>query len=121
MNILAVMCQFYAQVEIVSQVSKNNFWPVPEVDSAIVKFKINAKYCTVAGTDEKDFFKLVKIGFSAKRKMLKNNLSGGLRLPINYVADVFNKLGLNLKIRAQELSLDDWVNLIKELKVNVLG
>ena len=83
MSVLSVMCQFQAECEIVAQVSKENFWPQPEVDSAIIKLKIKNQNILREENDMVKFFKIVKIGFSAKRKMLKNNLSAGLKISSN--------------------------------------
>jgi 16S rRNA (adenine1518-N6/adenine1519-N6)-dimethyltransferase len=111
MSLLAVSVQFYAYVEIIESVPKSNFWPEPEVDSAIIKLEVRRKKLEV---NEKQFFQLVKFGFSAKRKMLKNNLAAGFRIDDK---EVENKLILaNIKptARAQELSLEDWVRLFGE-------
>jgi 16S rRNA (adenine1518-N6/adenine1519-N6)-dimethyltransferase len=93
---------------------------VPEVESAIIKFKIAVR---PAGSkslqlkadspekDEKKLFHLAKIGFSSKRKMLKNNLSAGLRLPLPEVLSKLKQVNFSEKIRAQELSLADWIKL----------
>jgi len=114
MNILSVMCQFYSQPKIIAFVKKENFWPMPEVDSAIIKLKINRRSKALP-CSEKDFFRLVKIRFSAKRKMLKNNLSAGLKIPAGKIEDALNKIGLNKKVRAQDLGIDDWVKLSKAI------
>jgi len=118
MSVLSVMCQFYADCKIVSYVSKNCFWPTPKVESAIVKLKTqNPVLSEVEGSkfkskeenfNNKDFMRIVKIGFSAKRKMLKNNLSDGLQLPREKIASVLKEVGLNEKVRAQELGVEEW-------------
>jgi len=59
-------------------------------------------------------FRLVKIGFSAKRKMLKNNLAAGYYITPEEAEKRVKKAGFNPKIRAQELSLEDWVKLLGE-------
>ncbi len=114
MSLLAVSVQFYADAEIIKQVPKEYFYPQPEVDSAIIKLKIhqNKKF----HVPEKDFFQLVKIGFSSKRKMLKNNLSAGYQISQKEAENKIKKAGFNPKIRAQGLSLDDWVKIFGEFQ-----
>ena len=102
MNLLAISVQFYSEPKIISYVSKNSFWPSPKVDSAIIK--IIPKQ--IPEIDTKKFFALVKKGFSAKRKMLKNNLSG---------ID-FEKIGLNPKIRAENLTIGDWLKIYETVQ-----
>lgn len=109
MSLLAVSVQFYAKPEIARIVPKENFWPEPEVDSAIIKIEARSKKPEV---NEKEFFRLVKFGFSAKRKMLKNNLAAGFKISQAEAENKITKAGFNPKIRAQELSVDDWLKII---------
>jgi len=108
MSLLAVSVQFYAKPEIVAIVPKENFWPVPEIDSAIIRLEVINKKSEV---NEKDFFRLVKFGFSAKRKMLKNNLAAGFRMSQEEAENRIKQAGFNQKIRSQELSVADWLKL----------
>jgi 16S rRNA (adenine1518-N6/adenine1519-N6)-dimethyltransferase len=115
MSLLAVSVQFYAQPQIVEVVPREYFWPEPEVDSTIIKLEVRSNHRR-RGTrklevDERKFFQLVKFGFSAKRKMLKNNLAAGLRVEQTEAASRLKQAGFNEKIRAQELSVDDWLKL----------
>jgi 16S rRNA (adenine1518-N6/adenine1519-N6)-dimethyltransferase len=111
MSLLSVSIQFYARAEIVEVVRKENFWPEPEVDSAIIKITPR-NVVLLAPEKEKDFFRLVKFGFSARRKMLKNNLAAGLKLDQAEVENKIVEAGLKGKIRAQELSVNDWLKLL---------
>ncbi|OGZ32589.1 MAG: ribosomal RNA small subunit methyltransferase A [Candidatus Portnoybacteria bacterium RBG_13_40_8] len=112
MNLLAISVQFYASSphqkfgsgdgpKIISYVAKDSFYPQPKVDSAIIQ--IIPKETPKIDTEK--FFNLVRAGFSSKRKMLKNNLPG---------ID-FEKIGLNPKIRAENLSIDDWLKIYENL------
>jgi len=121
MSLLSVSVQLYGKPEIVSVVGKKNFWPEPEVDSAILKISaIKTAQETAAWLGEikeKQFWQLVKIGFSARRKKLSNNLSAGLRVDASVIKKVLNQVGLDDKIRAQNLKIDDWMRLAKTLKI----
>ena len=111
MSLLAVSVQLYGLPEIVQIVPAKNFWPQPEVDSAIIKIEARSKKFEV---NDKEFFRLVKFGFIAKRKMLKNNLAAGLRLDIKLVENKLVSADFNPKIRAQELSVEDWLKLLSD-------
>ena len=65
---------------------------------------------------EKEFWRLVKIGFSAKRKQLANNLAAGLNFDRAKIQSMLRTLNLNDKIRAQDLAIVDWFRLAKNLK-----
>jgi len=100
MDILSIAVQFYAEPKIIDYVLKNSFFPVPKVDSAIIK--IIPKQ--IPEIDAEKFFTLVKKGFSAKRKMLKNNIP-----EIN-----LKKIGLNPEARAENLSIDNWMKIYRD-------
>lgn len=103
MSLLAVSVQYYSKANLLFEVSRNSFFPIPEVDSAIIKIKnINSE------KDSKKFFQVVKAGFSAKRKTLINNLSNGLHLDKEVVEEKIKTLGLVPTVRAQELSIENW-------------
>jgi 16S rRNA (adenine1518-N6/adenine1519-N6)-dimethyltransferase len=114
MSILAISVQYYADPEIIRIVKAGNFWPEPEVDSAIIKLKIKPGNHLLAA--EKIFFRVVKAGFSAKRKMLKNNLAGGLKIEPKIVTKVLASQGLDVMVRAEGLTLSDWQKLVAALK-----
>jgi len=121
MSLLAVSVQFYAEPKIIEIVPADCFWPKPEVDSAIIQ--INTKEAEPLrketfrrGSAFNDFFRLVKIGFSAKRKMLKNNLAAGYHISQQEAENKLKKAGFDIKIRAQELSVKDWARLFEEFK-----
>lgn len=110
MSILSVMVQYYSEPQILFKVSKGNFWPRPKVDSAVVKLKVKSLKFEV---DEDKLFRIIKIGFSAKRKMLKNNLAGVYAA--EQVKRVLKKIGLAENVRAQELSTEQWLNFYTQL------
>jgi 16S rRNA (adenine1518-N6/adenine1519-N6)-dimethyltransferase len=114
MSLLAVSVQFYAEPEIIAYAPAEDFWPQPEVDSAIIKIKIKSSppFLNKGGKNEKDFFRLVKIGFSARRKMLKNNLANGYHITQTEAEERLKQAGFSPKIRAQELSVADWKKLL---------
>ncbi len=115
MSLLAVSAQFYTKAEKIADVPASAFWPQPKVDSAIIKLNVGTGHCPVHKKDEKKFFRLVKIGFSAKRKQLQKNLSAGLHIEQDKIKEILKKNNLNEKVRAQELSLDDWRDLYDSL------
>ena len=53
----------------------------------------------------------MKIGFSSRRKQLVNNLMAGLRRPREEIVGALKRVGINPHIRAQELSVENWIAL----------
>lgn len=111
-SILAVSVQYYADAEILFYVGKENFEPVPEVDSAVIRVTCNMKHETRDKAYNQKFFRIVKAGFSAKRKTLANNLANSLHLPKTEVGEKLKTAGLKPTARAQELSVEDWKKLV---------
>jgi 16S rRNA (adenine1518-N6/adenine1519-N6)-dimethyltransferase len=117
MNLLSILVQFYAQPELITYVSKNSFWPRPKVDSALIKISlINGRFFRRYSPEkkkfmEKEFFKIVRLGFKNRRKQLRNNLAASLKIEKEKLEKIFKVLNLPFSARAQELSLEKWVSL----------
>lgn len=79
MSILAVSAQVFADAHLGDVVPAELFTPPPKVDSQVVILKTRSENL-FASIDERRFFRLVKAGFSAKRKKLRSSLSGGLSI-----------------------------------------
>jgi 16S rRNA (adenine1518-N6/adenine1519-N6)-dimethyltransferase len=116
MSILAVSVQYYAQPEYLFTVPKTAFQPVPKVESAVIKIARDKRQETRNKQEAKDFFKIVRAGFSAKRKTLINNLSNSLQFDKKETEEKLIKLGFSKNTRAQELGVEDWKKLIKNVK-----
>ena len=113
MSLLALSVQLYAQPKIIRFVSKNSFWPKPKVDSAILQIDKIGGFPYQSQVEEQKFWQVLKIGFSAKRKTLENNLANGFYLPKEKARQIIVQAGLKPISRAQELSLAEWLRLAK--------
>lgn len=113
-SILSLSVQYYADVEIIHYVSREAFEPVPKVDSAILKI-IPLQGRDYDKSEDKEFFKLIKIGFSSPRKVLINNLKNGLKMEREELEEIFKGLELNLNIRAEKLTINNWKTLCKRI------
>ena len=111
MSLLAISVQYYGDAEILFPVPKESFSPQPEVDSAVIKISLNRNQGTVNSNSRHDFFRVVRAGFSAKRKTLANNLASGFHLDKKSVENLLKINAFDTKVRAQELRIDDWKKL----------
>lgn len=115
MSILAISAQIFADVTLGEIVPAALFTPPPKVDSQVVIFKTRSQpYLT--DVSEKAFFNVVKAGFSSKRKKLRSSLSGGLNIEIKQAEEYLLLADIDSNARAESLSLDDWVNLTRQIK-----
>lgn len=107
MSVLALSVLLYGNPEIVRVVGKDSFYPVPKVNSAILKINnIEKKYLP---EDYAKIFRLIKIGFSSKRKKLANNLSAGLKMEKEEIENILSGCGIAKNARAQDLEVADWI------------
>lgn len=107
MSVLSVSVQFYGKPQIVSRLKPAAFYPRPDVDSAVLRIDVYDKPLIEVG-DPHNFFKVVRAGFSQKRKQIKNPLSGGLQLNATQTADLLATARIDPKRRAETLSLEEW-------------
>ncbi|MCX7779177.1 MAG: 16S rRNA (adenine(1518)-N(6)/adenine(1519)-N(6))-dimethyltransferase RsmA [Patescibacteria group bacterium] len=114
-SIISLMVNFYGQPEIVQIVSKNNFWPKPKVDSAILKItNLKPRFSKIR---RNLFFKIIKTGFAHPRKKLVNNLTRIIEK--EKLKELFQAIGWSQEVRAENLDLEDWLKLYQNIGVFV--
>lgn len=115
MSLLAVSIQLYGQPKLVARVPAGAFYPPPKVDSAVLRIDLTERsaMALLEGIDEATYFRVVRAGFSQKRKTLRNSLSAGLRLSPVRVEEVLRQAGLDPSRRAETLSLAEWAQATK--------
>lgn len=107
MSILSNTAQFFWQVSLGTIIPAHFFAPPPKVDSQILVLK-RCRSKLYNNVDTKQFFHLVKAGFSQRRKTLLNSLSAGLQLDRTQVILMCEAASIDSNRRAQTLSLDEW-------------
>jgi len=112
MSILAISAQLFAEVSLGEVVPAALFTPPPKVDSQVVIMKTR-KTPFLTDVDEADFFRVVKAGFSSKRKKLRSSLAGGLKLPKDEIEIILAKSEISPDVRAEALDLNAWVRLTR--------
>lgn len=98
---------YYTNPEIIINVPRNSFIPAPNVDSAVIKFDI-LKEPKIKVSNEELFFKVIKFSFLQKRKTLINSLSNSGLVSKEFLEKMLNDLNIDSKIRAEQLSLEDF-------------
>jgi 16S rRNA (adenine1518-N6/adenine1519-N6)-dimethyltransferase len=107
MSVLAVSVQFYSVPRIVARIPAGAFYPRPNVDSSVVRLDVLPRWA-VDVKDSEVFFRVVKAGFSQKRKQLRNSLSGGLQMSGEHVEAWLAHAGVSPRRRAETLALEEW-------------
>ena len=101
---------YYSKPAIIIDVSRENFIPVPEVDSGVIKLEILDEP-SVKVKDEKILFEIIKQSFMQKRKTLVNSLSSSGQISKGQLQEILNKLGIDERIRAEKLTLEQFVGI----------
>jgi 16S rRNA (adenine1518-N6/adenine1519-N6)-dimethyltransferase len=107
MTLMSVATQFYASASVVTHVPPRAFRPAPKVSSTVVKLDVRQK----PAIDVEEigcFFDLVRAGFTAPRKQLRNSLMQGTKAPVDVVSRVLSEAGIDSKRRPATLSIEEW-------------
>ncbi len=115
-SILSLSVKAYGEPKLVAKVPKRYFTPEPKVDSAVLLIN-NISKKNFRNLTEEDFFFVVKSAFGQKRKTMLKNLSGAGISKENLVFTAEN-MNLDPKIRAEDLTIDQFLALSKALFVN---
>lgn len=117
-SLLSLSVQYYADAQLKGIIERKNFFPRPQVDSAIIDITPYQKKYNDEFT--KSFFRVLRIAFSSRRKQLHNNLAAGLKCTHDEIKYILVDSGLKINIRAQQLSLKQWFDLYEKIKFKQL-
>lgn len=109
---LSVRVQYVATCELICHVPAAAFHPPPKVDSAVVRLR--PQIIVPPADNPKQMDKWVHMGFSSKRKMLRNNLKG--IVDRDRLTHLLEQLKIHPEARAEDLSVADWVTLSNHLQ-----
>jgi len=119
-SLLAVSVHFYGRPRVVGHISRHAFYPVPQVDSAILRVDVWPQPA-VSVPDTRLFFRVVKAGFSAPRKQLRNTLAHGLGMAPEAVEQTLSAAGIDPRRRAETVSLEEWGQICRVLGPALVG
>lgn len=111
---LSIAVQFHTRAEVTDVVPRSAFYPVPEVDSALVRLRILKEHA-VAVQDREGFFRVVRAAFSHRRKTLRNALIRSGSFPAHTLDAAFEAAGILPTRRAETLTLREFAELAQFL------
>lgn len=107
---LSVFIKFYTDAKVIVNLPKSVFMPQPKIDSTILNLKLRIYDNNV---NQKTLFKLVRAGFNKRRKTILNSMSDVVSK--DELKEAFVNLGIKENLRAENLSIDDYISLANEL------
>ena len=111
---LSTMLQYFFNVELLFDIPAESFSPKPKVTSSFVKLT-RKKLQSLNALNDDNYEKVVKLAFQHKRKTLKNNFKGILE------DSDFIKMDIDPKMRAETLSVDNFINIENYLSLRKLS
>jgi len=110
---ITLFLNYHAEVSVLFPVPREAFRPKPEVDGAVIRIIPRLKPA-VEVRDEEFFFRVIRAAFGKRRKMLKNSLLS-LALPQEAIEKALKKCGLDARLRAERLTIEDFAGLSRAL------
>lgn len=107
---LSVFIKFYTEAKVIANLPKSVFIPQPKIDSTILNLKLRIYDENV---NQDLLFKLIRAGFNKRRKTILNSMSDVVEK--DKLKEAFAKVDLKENLRAENLSIDDFINLTNEL------
>jgi 16S rRNA (adenine1518-N6/adenine1519-N6)-dimethyltransferase len=114
MNLLATSVQYFTRAALVHRIPASAFYPVPKVDSAVVRLE---QICSPNAPDVSDglFFDAVRAGYSRPRKKLRNSLAIGLGVPPAQAQKLLDEAGIDPDRRPETLSIPEWTEVARQI------
>ena len=114
MNLLSIAVQLYGRPRVVGKFRPAVFWPRPNIHSAVIRIDTH-KSAPVDIPSTQAFFRVVRAGFSLKRKQLKNALSRGLGVNAALGSRLLASADIDPRRRAETLTLEEWARLTRKV------
>lgn len=111
---VSISVRYYAEPEILFQVSRGSFMPPPNVDSSVIRLQLREQPA-VEIQDERLFFRLVKAAFGQRRKTILNSVASGLSVGKGTVEEACREAGVIPGVRAEQLTLEAFASLANAL------
>ncbi|NLV21943.1 MAG: ribosomal RNA small subunit methyltransferase A [Syntrophomonadaceae bacterium] len=111
---LTIAVAYHAKVEHVLNVSRNCFYPRPEVDSAILKF-IPYRQKMLAPEEEIIFKNILNIFFQQRRKIILNSLTNYFQIDKSIMEEILHTIDLDPNLRPENLALQDYITLVRAI------
>lgn len=112
---LSIAVQLYSEARVLFHLKPESFYPSPKVDSSVIRVVFLAGPRVVV-PDEELFFKVVRSAFSQRRKMVLNSLAANLDLPKSAMEVILNKAGIDPRLRAEALGLNEFADLASVMR-----
>jgi 16S rRNA (adenine1518-N6/adenine1519-N6)-dimethyltransferase len=113
MGLAGIGIQVFATARRLFDVAPSAFYPPPRVRSTVIRLDVR-ETPLVPAAEQQRFFRVVRGGFSAPRKQIRNSLAQGLNLDATGAERALGAAGIDLALRPADLAIDEWIRLSRE-------
>lgn len=110
---VSLLVAYHAHARLLGKVPASVFWPVPNVESLLVRL---TRRPPVAGVEAGELMRVVRAAFSQRRKTIRNTLASGLDMEAGEVEAALARAGIDPGLRAEALGLNEFAGLVRELR-----
>lgn len=110
---VSLLVAYHAQARLLGKVPASVFWPVPKVESLLVRLTRREPPADLAGPE---LMRVVRAAFSQRRKTIRNTLASGLEMQVSEVEAALARAGIDPGLRAEALGLSQFAGLVRELR-----
>ncbi|HYN99090.1 MAG TPA: 16S rRNA (adenine(1518)-N(6)/adenine(1519)-N(6))-dimethyltransferase RsmA [Actinomycetota bacterium] len=110
---VSLLVAYHADARLLGKVPASVFWPVPNVESLLVRL---TRRPPVAGVEAGELMRVVRAAFSQRRKTIRNTLASGLDMEAGEVEAALARAGIDPGLRAEALGLNEFAGLVRELR-----
>jgi 16S rRNA (adenine1518-N6/adenine1519-N6)-dimethyltransferase len=115
MSALSVAVQTIGEPIMVAIVPKDCFYPEPAVTSAVLRV-CSFDTPLISGTERETFFRVIRAGFSARRKILRNAIANGFKIDVTLASAILEKAEIEQRVRPESLHVKQWITLYETIK-----
>ena len=111
---ISVAIDLYGSAKKVFDINRDNFYPAPNVDSAVVRIDIDRN--KFGSVDHKAFRDTVRAAFSSRRKTLVNNLMMNFKISRDSAESALGDADIDPSVRGEKLNAEQFLRLSVALK-----
>lgn len=112
---VTVAVNYYGTAKMLFNVSRGSFMPSPNVDSCVIRIDVNARY-SLEKNAEKFFFKMIKCGFSQRRKTIAKSISSQMNIEKSEIHNILRNMSLPETARIEQLDMNQLIQLSENLR-----
>lgn len=115
---ITVAVNYYGKAVSLFDVSRGSFMPSPNVDSCVIRIDVDKRY-RLESESEKFFFRMIKCGFSQRRKTIAKSISSQMNIEKSEIQSILKNMSLSETARIEQLDMNELIKLSEKLRNSI--